>query len=198
VRLFIAVDLDDAVREACRRISRGIDKRIRPIASGCDLKWVAPENLHITVRFIGHVSDEIAAGITGVFVAPIPQPGFEAALDRPSVFPPAGAPRVIWVGLAEGSEQLRLVHDEVERRLQTIAVPAEDRAFTAHLTLARFRAPVGGAGAAIRRALGDVPVAAIRWPVRRVTLYESRLSPKGPTYRPLVYAPLVSAHTGRG
>jgi 2'-5' RNA ligase len=198
MRLFVAVEVDDAVRRACRRAAAEADAAIRTAVRTCDLKWVAIDNLHITVKFIGHVDEALGARILASLAAPFPCAAFEARLGGLGVFPPGGASRVVWVGLARGEESLRRVHEEVEGRLGELGIPRDDRPLSGHLTLARVREPVRGSGRVIREALGRLSVKPVAWPVSHVTLFESRLSPKGATYTPLIRSELAGSGDSPG
>jgi 2'-5' RNA ligase len=190
MRLFVAADIDDHVRAACTSVAVDLDRALRDVLPSCDLKWVAADKLHITVRFIGHVETPVADRIVSALARPLDEPSATLRLGRPGVFPTAGAARVLWIGLLDGQEALGRMHAIVEHRLQEIGVAPEDRPLTAHLTLARFRTPPTGRAAAVRKAVEGVQVEPAAWELTRLTLYESRLSPKGPTYVPLAHTPL--------
>jgi 2'-5' RNA ligase len=108
---------------------------------------------------------------------------FAAALQGLGVFPPRGAPRILWIGVEEGAKQIGEVQREVANRLTRLGVALERRPFHPHLTLARWRTSLPTDRA---RALSAEPHAAVaRLGVDHVTLYNSRLSPAGPTYTAL-------------
>lgn len=187
MRLFIAVDLSDEVRGAAaalgRRLREEIERRASPRAS-----WVAPENMHLTLRFLGEVDEATAAKVKEAVSAPLAVPAFEVELTGAGAFPPAGRPRVLWIGITRGAADLVAVHDEVETHLAPLAFPREDRPYRAHLTLARFRepAPMDVRGIVDRVAL--IPVGRCR--VFEIVLYQSHLSPTGPTYTAVARGPL--------
>jgi 2'-5' RNA ligase len=145
--------------------------------------------MHLTLIFIGEVPDAAGNEIASRLTAPVPVAPFELRVGGVGLFPPAGRPRVIWLGIETGLDRMRRVHDEVVRRLEGIEFSRESRAFSPHLTLARFQEP---GTVAERQALAEVTVrsgpASV---IDHVTLYQSRLSPKGPTYAAVRRAPLV-------
>jgi 2'-5' RNA ligase len=98
---------------------------------------------------------------------------------------------VLWVGVQTGTEELRKVERTVRERLAAIGIVPEERGFSPHLTLARVRDAVGLRARAWLSSLESAPVGTTR--VDAITLYESRLSPKGPTYVPLQRSPLIPA-----
>ena len=146
--------------------------------------WVHADRMHLTLLFIGNADEPLERRIVSAFAEPVQQAPFDIAFDGLGFFPPHDPPRVLWLGIRDGADQLRAVQRAVVKRLEL----AEER-FTPHLTLARFRDRVA------RTKLKDiVTVAASAGPSRidRVTLYQSRLSPAGSTYVPLAEAPLTS------
>ena len=103
------------------------------------------------------------------------------------VFPARGSPRVLWLGVGDGVPELRRIQNALERALGVSA--GHEESFTPHLTLARFRDRVPRA---ILAQIADIRAYAGPSLIDRVTLYESRLSPAGPTYLPLAQAPLMT------
>lgn len=191
MRLFVAVGLDDARRRAVGGLAADLARRLASRGVGRSARWVEPANLHLTVRFIGEVGDEQAARIQEAVRRRFATPAFDLGLGGLGVFPPVGPPRVLWVGVTEGEDSLAALHEEVEARLEALGEPRETRPFSAHLTLARFKEPDRRLGEVVRAILRDIPAEVGACRIDRVTLYESRLAPTGPTYTPLVYAALI-------
>jgi 2'-5' RNA ligase len=152
------------------------------------VSWVTPANMHLTLRFIGEVDPEIANELTHRLAKPFGVPPFRLAVGGLGAFPRSGPPRVIWLGLTAGAGGLSAVHDEVESRLKDLPIEREDRPFRAHLTLGRVRTPLG---AAAGQAIASVRADAIgACDIGEVTLFESRLSPRGAVYTALARGPL--------
>ena len=186
-RLFVAVDLSDEVREDVATAARELAARIASTPSAGSVRWVPLENLHLTLRFLGHVDEGRAAAVGSVLTESLETAEFQASISGAGAFPPGGPPRVVWLAAAEGGVQLAALHNEIEARLQPLGFIAEEtRRYTAHLTLGRVKAHGTDGGALLRRVLATTHVATSRWLVDHVTLYESKLSPKGPTYHPVV------------
>lgn len=128
-RLFVAVDLPDEVGEQVERLCIGLPA----------IRWVGPDQLHLTVRFIGEVEHptfyELGQALSEVSLRP-----FEIRLKGLGMFPPRGAPQTLWVGVEEdgGLSQLRR---RVDRACEEAGVPSERRKFQPHVTLGRFREP---------------------------------------------------------
>jgi RNA 2',3'-cyclic 3'-phosphodiesterase len=191
VRLFVAVDFDESLRRAAARVARGVRERLEQ-ADTYGVSWVAPDNFHLTLRFLGEVGEDVGARVQEVLAMPIAVPAFEVELRGVGMFPPAGSARVIWLGVTRGGEELVRLHAEVERRIEPLQFPREERPYRAHLTIARFRVP---APARVRQVIPAAQPDAIgHCLVRHLTLYRSQLSPKGATYTPLVRTPLGGSH----
>ena len=189
MRLFVAVELGEAVREAAASAIDHLrqDRAVRRLGP----RWVPADNLHITVRFIGHVPDETAPAVVEAVTLPIEMPHFSLTVAGCGAFPPSGPVRVIWLGLPEGGEGLAAIYDEMNERLRPFGLEPEKRPFSAHLTLARVKDAPRGASADARAALARVEVRPISCPVREATLFRSHLSPKGPRYEALARIPLA-------
>jgi 2'-5' RNA ligase len=176
-RLFIAIDLPDAIKDQLRALCIGVP----------GAKWVKREQLHLTVRFIGEVEtakfQEIKSALKSVQGEP-----FRMAVQGMGQFPPKRAARVLWVGL-DAPPALHQLHEAIEGALGRAGIAPEDRPFAAHITLGRLKtpAPLQTVQSYLARH-ANLQSEAI--PVERFTLYSSVLSPHGPTYRPEGIYPL--------
>ena len=189
MRLFAAVDPDPPVRAAVARTARAAASRLEGDAPG-SIRWVAPEQMHVTLRFLGEVAEADADAVRGVFRVPFETGAFNARVSRLEHFPASGAPRVVWLGIDEGRDGMIAVRTELDRRLASVGCPPETRPFRAHLTLGRMKQWPARSRHAVVRALSDVRPETPRWVIDRVTLYESRLTPRGARYHVLESAPL--------
>ncbi len=145
--------------------------------------------LHLTLVFIGEVADPGVPSIVDALSQEIPIPPFEADFSGWGMFPPRGAPRVLWCGISRGTKQLAALHEEVATRLESVGIARESRAYHPHLTLGRWR---DGASPRLREAL-PAPALVATEQVQRVTLFRSRLGPGGAEHTPLARAPLAAA-----
>jgi len=154
---------------------------------------VAPENVHVTLRFLGDVDDVQKQALLRLLAqAEMEGPPFEATIQGIGTFPAKGRPRVVWLGVDEaaGARMIRLAH-AVDAFADEVGLGPRDKAFRPHLTVARVKR-VEGRGTdelaeAIEQEAGRV-YATTR--VDRVVLVESHLSAAGPTYADLVEVPL--------
>jgi RNA 2',3'-cyclic 3'-phosphodiesterase len=185
MRLFVAIELEEQTVAAAAETAALLR---RDIGSTLTASWVAPENMHLTVRFIGHVDDSRVPAILEVLTPPLDVAPFHVAFGACGMFPPSGPPRVIWIGLAEGLPSLAAIHHEFDRRLLPFGFEPERRPFSAHLTLARIKDAPKGARAALRDALAGADPRVPESAVNRATIFRSHLSPKGPRYERLAFA----------
>ena len=185
MRLFTAIDVTDAARSELATEQKRL-ARLWPAAR--QPKFVGRDELHLTLVFIGHVADEAAAPFVDVMTGPLAQPPFEMELCGVGVFPPRGAPRVLWAGIEQGAREVARVQELVASRLERLGVAREARPYHPHVTLARWRDSRPSDAAPVRtirsRLFARVPVSA-------VTMYLSRLSPSGPAYTALTRAELT-------
>jgi 2'-5' RNA ligase len=185
VRTFVAVLLPDALRS---RLAVEIDA-LRPHASG--VAWVAAENLHITIKFLGGVDEARLADVSEALRQAVTVAAFEVPMRGLGAFPAATRPRVLWAG-APGSPAFTRLAEDIDRAMATLGFPPEARGFTPHVTLGRVReprrdAPLAAAlEAAATRAFGTLRV-------ERVSLMRSDLSPRGARYTELVGVALPPA-----
>ena len=191
MRLFVAADPSDAVRTSAAASSARLRERLEKAGAAAGLRWVPSENLHLTVWFLGEVSDPRAAAILDALRPPLEAPAFDLEIGGFGAFPPSGPPRVLWIGLTRGREPLERAHDEVGARLQPWGFAPEARAYSAHLTIARIKDPPHGAArAALRQAVAQVPAGPAACRIDRLTVYRSRTSPRGAVYERLLRVPL--------
>jgi 2'-5' RNA ligase len=188
-RLFVALEPTDVVR---RRIRAAGDEIRRASGRAADeIRWVAPENVHLTLQFLGAVPEERVASVAGaVAEAARSAPGpLSLEVRGAGGFPNARRPRVVWLGVDGDLASLRSLAADLGRRLAPLGFPPEDRPFTAHLTLGRAREGRGNPGIAGALA-GAREEEAIAWRATEVVLFESHLSPKGARYEAVARAPL--------
>jgi RNA 2',3'-cyclic 3'-phosphodiesterase len=182
MRLFIAVEMNRAVEESAREVIGDLRDRVTHLAPRARITWSAPERLHITVRFIGDADESKAQAIRSALGPTIDAPVFDLTVEGVGAFPPKGPPRVFWAGLTDGRNGLLEVERAVSQRLETL-VPAEDRPYAPHLTLARVKEPAGLSRTTLFESLTTRQFGRVH--VDAITLFESRLSSKGATHVPL-------------
>ena len=182
IRAFVALDIPENIREDLRERQDALRSR------GLQARWVRPAGIHLTVRFLGQVPASTVPVVSAALeqaVSALAAP--QLALADLGVFPNLRRPRVIWAGLKGEIERLREIKRAVDRALAAAdsrLFPREERSFKAHLTLARFKKRVDPDR--LRAALkADARFAPQAFTARRLVLYRSELSARGPRYTPL-------------
>ena len=145
MRIFLALDIDDGIRERIERFMDGV-RGFAPEA-----RWVRPESLHVTLKFVGEKPAETVGQIKEA-LSSVHAERFDLSFRGYGFFPTAKAARVFWVGIESGP-QLGTLAKTVDGALKTLGIPEEQHAFSPHLTLARG---AGGSGAP-RWRKGDKP-----------------------------------------
>jgi RNA 2',3'-cyclic 3'-phosphodiesterase len=191
MRLFVAVDLPEETRREIAARQKLIAAPL--VRSGGSLKLVAPEQMHLTLLFLGEVQEARVPAAIETMNTAVDLPAFDMAFGGAGVFPPRGAPRVLWIGVTVGAASLTSLQREFAERIRRLGIAFDDRPFHPHLTLGRWRESRGKAKAV---ALDEVAeITSMR--VTRATLYQSRLSASGPAYTALAHATLTQAVESR-
>lgn len=164
---------------------------LRPSAR--DVAWVAPGNLHLTLKFLGAVAeariDAINDALTEVGVNGSP---FDARIVGLGAFPSEGRPRVIWAGVKGGAPEMVELARRVDAALAALGFPRDERPFSPHVTLGRVRRP--GRNPALTDALGRASAREFgRIRVLGTSLMRSELGPRGARYTELAQARLGSS-----
>jgi len=178
IRAFIAVDLDDPVIEKVCNVVAILKSRIT------EIRWLRKENLHLTLKFLGNIAESQVEPITAALRHPLGlfSPCTISAKGL-GVFPDFRRPKILWVGLT--GDQLVQLAAEIESALMPIGFTPENRAFTPHLTIGRWRE--GSRPAKNLRqeidSLNDFEFGACA--VRQIVLFQSVLKPEGASYSEL-------------
>ncbi len=129
MRIFVALDIDDAIRQRIQRFMEGVS------GFAPDARWVRPESLHVTLKFIGEKSQDAVEKINQALSSVRAEP-VEINFRGYGFFPTAKAARVFWVGIESGPQLPTLAHT-IDQALKALGIPQEEHSFTPHLTLAR-------------------------------------------------------------
>ena len=178
VRCFIAVECNNSeVVEGIRKVQGAVE------STGANLKHVEPENIHLTLKFLGeipqHKVDEVAEIINDISFEP-----YSFKVEEVGVFPNLRRPATIWAGITNGVSDLAAVFEEVDSKMGKLGFDRERRRFHPHLTISRVRSGknkdqlVEELVAAKDQVFGSINV-------DRIVLKKSVLTPKGPIYTTL-------------
>jgi RNA 2',3'-cyclic 3'-phosphodiesterase len=207
IRTFIAVEMSEAVR---RRAARLIDL-LR--VGGGDVKWVEPENMHLTLQFLGDVPQtDVPAVCQAVERAVAGFPPFEISLLGGGAFPHLGRPSTIWIGVAdavnklgqaprhqsvhgEGAKELSAVQHAIQRALKPLGFPPERRAFHPHLTIGRIRRGGAAPPGLVQCLREQQAFDAGSTTIDQVVVFASYLERAGPTYQAMSRIALAGGET---
>jgi 2'-5' RNA ligase len=194
MRLFVALDIEEAIRERMG----GFVGELRTLAP--NLRWVSPESLHITLKFIGEQPESKMSAIEAA-LAKVSAPSMRISFRGCGFFPAPKSARVFWIGVEAGVELAQLAR-LVEDGLTPLGIEKEKRAFSPHLTLARGGGSSGAPGrqqgdkpnqnfAAVQKRLGGMPTPEFgTMTVPEFFLYQSQLSSQGSRYTKIARFPL--------
>lgn len=179
VRAFIACSLDEGTRERIRELCVKLKK------TDTGIKWVRPEAMHLTLRFLGEIGeDEVELAGEAMQEAAAGASPVRIEVGGYGTFPAGKKPRVIWLGLKKGGPELYSIFERLEDALQAGGLGPADKPFRPHLTLGRVKSPRG-----VNRALKILEELAEGsfgdFTAGELVLFKSELHPSGAVYTPL-------------
>ncbi len=177
MRCFIAAELDKHIKQKltdAQNLFRNLDGKF---------SWTKREQMHLTIKFLGSVPDSkidelkrtISIALDNASIKP-----FEFSVNGLGSFPPARSPKILWVGVEQKSELLRL-YDAIENELNSIGFPREQRKFTPHLTIARIKSKIN-TNACLKIIENNANFSAGNQRIEHITLFSSELTPSGAIY----------------
>ena len=179
MRCFIAIDIDDKIRAALSNLQQQL--QVGTDIKKSDVKWVNPQIIHLTLKFLGEVEDRKVADICNI-VEDVAGRHKNFELDIESVGHFGGrSARVLWVGTGQGSDELCRLQKDLEEQLASAGWPQEARKFSGHLTLCRIRNSKAGVKlATISENYKNFELGSIL--ADSLSVYQSQLRPAGPVY----------------
>jgi len=185
VRTFVAAEIPAEVKDR----ARGLIDRLQ--AASAKVKWVAPQHMHWTLKFLGDVDMlEIPAVCQAVKRAVEPLRPFDVEARGAGAFPDILRPRTVWVGMGAGSDAMIALHDRIDRELGTLGYREENRRFRPHLTIGRVRQSPEGIEELGRLVQENADFESGLSTVYEVVVFASELSSDGPTHEALCHADL--------
>jgi len=185
MRLFIAIELPRKTRDALAALQSELKE------SGADVKWVAPENIHLTLKFIGETNEADLKNILRAMEETAKgHCAFTMRAASCGAFPNINSPRVIWVGLSKGSEETKQIAEGLEVKLAAVGIPKEERPFSSHITLGRTRSSLNRDKLVDSLKILEEKLPEEEFMVTKITLFKSTLTPKGAVYEALQEASL--------
>ncbi len=182
-RTFIAIEANEEVQNSLKSVQGELEQ------TGGDLNLVSPGNVHLTLRFLGDVSESRVDIIKDV-INEVPKPDpFQMEVKGLGVFPEPSYIRVVWAGVSAGSEKVVSLREGLDRKLSEVDYPSDDKDFTPHFTIARVKS-----GRAKDKIYSVVEERSEKvWgsiDVTEIELKKSELTPEGPIYTTLEKAKL--------
>ena len=184
IRTFIAIKLPENTITSLREVQEGIRSH------GIHLRWVRPENIHLTLKFLGDIKEDnlekITAALHESIAAYEPISLYAKGLG---VFPGIKRPRVVWVGIAGQLESLIGLQQSLEQGLEGLGFEKEKRPFKGHLTLGRIKRRIDP------KQLGNALIKydefkSETFSAENIVMYKSELKPTGAVYTEIVKIPL--------
>ena len=193
LRLFIAADISPDQRGACAELIENLKKGVQ--FTKAYPKWVEPDNMHLTLKFLGNVDAERVSEIARVLdPIAVKNHRFSMGFRGLGAFPTERQPRIVWIGVQAGRRNVMSLAGEIEQALTPLGFPPEDRPFHPHLTLARVKSMRDAhALMDIIRSHHDADLGETE--VDHLALYQSTLMPEGPVYKALHTWPLPEPET---
>lgn len=187
MRTFIAIELPETIRI---RLS-ALQKKIQDSAAG--LKWVNPQNIHLTLKFIGERDEKKVKEIREILKEVAGKNySYAATISSLGIFPAKNSPRVIWAGIEEGDKETKEIAKELEEKISKIGIPKETRPFSSHITLARVKSALSRESLIqeLDNLTADLTSQNLSFPVEKIFLFKSTLAPLGSIYEVLEEANL--------
>jgi RNA 2',3'-cyclic 3'-phosphodiesterase len=177
IRTFIALDIGPTVRDRIVSLQNNL------ASSGAEVKWVEKANLHLTLLFLGEVDNrDLMAVSRAVAESAVGHSAIDLSIEGTGCFPNMRRPRVVWIGVGKGLEEVRTLHKALEEPLLELGCyRREERQFTPHVTLGRIRSekPMPELAAALEK---KQDYQAGETLIREVLVMSSDLSSRGPIY----------------
>jgi len=189
IRSFIAIELPENTKKELRQLEDALRGKC---PEGC-ARWVSPDGIHLTLKFLGNVpQDKISAITRAIENASVGFSPFELKVTEIGVFPNERRIQVIWVGVSGELEKLKALQKSIDENLRPLGFEPESRPFTPHLTIARIKESTTTDD---RKRLGEIVSATkceLTFPIRvqSVSLMRSQLTPQGAIYHRIASVPL--------
>ena len=179
MRAFIAIELPLVIKDTLSKIQDRLKITLPKIS------WVKPANLHLTLKFCGELSskqlNDIKQLITEIAKSTI---NFKIKLETFGVFPNMHTARIIWIGTNQLPLELKKLVDQIETKIAELGKPKEERPFSAHITIGRIKIHIDPSvlEKEINKINNEISCENLGFNAKGITLFESTLSPQGPTY----------------
>jgi len=182
IRSFIAIDIPQVVTEKFYRLSLSIKSEIK------DLRPTLPQNIHLTLKFLGNVEALLIEQIKNVLDNTAGNSKkIEMQFGKIGAFPNLKSPRVLWIAPQRGAEAIKELKEKLDNKLFALGIKKDDKIFKTHITIARLKKRK--AGLDFKHLLNSKVAIKDEITIGTIHLYKSSLTPKGPIYTKLHSSP---------
>ena len=182
MRAFIAIELSPDLKKHLASLEEQLK------SSGADVKWVKPENIHLTLKFLGEIDEKQLGEIAKIIQNTADKnKRFFIRLASPGAFPDINFPRVVWIGIEKGDPETKEIAKILEEEIAKVGIPQENRPFSSHITLGRVRSGLNREKLVknLDNLASKPPEDSPEFLVTKITLFKSTLTPGGPIYEAL-------------
>lgn len=186
VRAFIAIEIPENIKLQLKQVQERLKKGLTGV------NWARPEGIHLTLKFLGNIDEEMISRIGDSMKKATERSSvFSIRLSGLGIFPGPRFPRVVWIGVKEGGEDLKGLNRAIDKTMDKLGFSAEEREFRPHLTLGRVRSQERRDE--LLKAIEELQnFEAGSFEAREVSLIKSDLKPGGAVYTKLLTVPLGS------
>ncbi|MDD5237218.1 MAG: RNA 2',3'-cyclic phosphodiesterase [Candidatus Omnitrophica bacterium] len=185
IRSFIAIPLPKNIETYLSSLILELKK------TNADVKWVKPENIHLTLKFLGGQDAEILEKIRIILDKLVADKNvYPLGISHIGGFPKIENPRVIWVGLSSGDKETKAIAKELDEKINKLGIPKEERAFSSHITIGRVRSPLNKDKLTAALKNCAIEEEKLSFDADKIILYKSTLLPGGPVYEVIYEASL--------
>jgi RNA 2',3'-cyclic 3'-phosphodiesterase len=180
MRCFIAIDIEEKIRKALGDIQKQLIEKT-DLRKG-EVKWVKPDNIHLTLKFMADINDEQVAEVGEIAkqVASAHK-SFDIDVESVGTFGGGRSIKVVWAGIGKGVDELKALQKDLESQLVQMDYPPEEREFSAHLTLCRVVSQRAGFKLVeTAKQLENFKLGTVN--ANALCFYQSQLTPQGPVY----------------
>ncbi|MEW6170134.1 MAG: RNA 2',3'-cyclic phosphodiesterase [Candidatus Omnitrophota bacterium] len=178
MRAFIGISLPEDIQKYLKSIQELLKK------SRDDVKWIEPGNIHLTLKFLGEITQEQTQGIKTILEdVACKFMSLELQLRELGAFPKLDFARILWVGLDDKTGSLKKIAHDLDRSLVKLGIPKEDKPFSAHITLGRIKNPKKDLK--LQELLIKNKIQNLSFVFKEITFFKSTLSSSGPVYETL-------------
>jgi 2'-5' RNA ligase len=176
IRVFIAIEIDSEIKN---KLSEYLSKLKR---TGADVKWVAPENIHLSLKFIGDIEKEALINMNKVISDAVSSiEPFSISIGNIGAFPSLNKPRVVFVCVQEQGNNLLKIYERLDKGVEPLGIKKESRKYVGHITLGRVKSQKNISK--LKNTLNSETERYFgREKVTSLSLIQSRLTPTGPLY----------------